>query len=479
MIEILPELRKDAKEPLYLQLYRYIKGEIEKGTIHPEDKLPSIRALSDKTGISITTVRTAYDQLMMEGYIQSQEKSGYYVSRINFIKDPEIDKSQKTKVKQTSSKIIKNLYDSSCFDFIKWKKCISHILTYDTNKLLAEADFQGEKEFREQIRKYIFQSRGVHAEVENIVVGSGTQQIMNLLASILKTLDKNAIGFENPGYMMSELIFRNQNFDVADIELDKEGLMISSIKKNLDLLYVSPSHQFPTGIVMSASRRMQLLSWANSRDGYIIEDDYDSELRYYGKPIPSLKAMDKNDRVIHMGSFSATLLPSIRISYVVLPQKLLEVYKKIKASYAQGVSKVDQLTLTKFMEEGHYQRHIKRIRRLYSEKSGQLSEFLEQNYPGEAAIISNTSGLFIILDLDSAKNEEKISEIFRSYGIKATPYKNYVKTRYKPQRPRILLYFYNIEKEHLNKIVSRGMREIAEKEINEKSKAGQPATINQ
>lgn len=206
---------------------------------------------------------------------------------------------------------------------------------------------------------------------------------------------------------------------------------------------------------MSAGKKNQALAWAQTNQGYIIEDDYDSELRYFGKPIPSLKAMDKNDRVIHIGSFSSTLLPSIRISYLVLPRKLGQIYREIKQSHSQGVSKVDQLTLCKFMKEGHYQRHIKRIRRLYSEKLTHLSEFLEQSYPDKIKIISNTSGLFIIIEILSGGDEQKIAGAFTLEGVKATAYKNYVKTEYKAKNPRILLYFYNIEEENLQKIIHK------------------------
>ena len=455
MIELLPKLDEHKKEPLYLQLYTYIRTEIEKGSIQQKEKLPSIRSLSAKLGISITTVRTAYDQLLMEGYILSQDKSGYYVEETSLLTESNGGK-QKQRTKTTASLEKQTaIYDQRCFDFIKWKKCLSSTLTYDTGRLLAEADFQGEIEFREEIRKYIFQARGVESDIEDIVIGAGTQQMINILVTILKKIGKNKIGFENPGYMLSELIFRNQDFEAMDLPLDKEGLILDTQAENLDLLYVSPSHQFPTGIVMSAGRRTKLLAWAQTNQGYIIEDDYDSELRYFGKPIPSLKAMDKNDRVIHIGSFSSTLLPSIRISYLVLPRKLGQIYREIKQSHSQGVSKVDQLTLCKFMKEGHYQRHIKRIRRLYSEKAAHLSEFLEQSYPDKIKIISNTSGLFIIIEILSGGDEQKIAEAFTLEGVKATAYKNYVKTEYKAKNPRILLYFYNIEEENLQKIIHK------------------------
>ena len=464
MKELLPVLEK-GKDPLYLQLYRYIKEEIEKASIGAGEKLPSIRSLSDKLGISITTVRTAYDQLMMEGYIHSQDKSGYYVEEVGLLAAAETGEGKQEEGQEPKGKRLLTIYDQGCFDFVKWKKCLSATLSYDADKLLAEADFQGESPFRDQIRKYIFQARGVEAQLEDIVVGAGTQQMINLLVAILKIRGKTRIGFENPGYMLSELIFRNQDFEALDLDLDREGLVLDQRADKLDLLYVSPSHQFPTGTVMSASRRTKLMAWAQQRDGYIIEDDYDSELRYFGRPIPSLKAMDKNDRVIHIGSFSSTLLPSIRISYLVLPKRLGQTYREIKESYSQGVSKVDQLALCKFMEEGHYQRHIKRIRRLYSEKASLLSDYLEQNYKDQIKIISNSSGLFMIVEFSLDMDEEVLAQAFKDQGVKATAYKNYVKTHYKAQKPKILLYFYNIKIESLQQIIEEVMEKLNKSQI--------------
>lgn len=456
MREILPNLDKNSKEPMYLQLYKYIKSEIESGSIRPGEKLPSIRMLSSKVGISITTIRAAYDQLAMEGYILNREKSGYFVNQLDFVKEVlSIEKDLLNEEDREEALQMVSIYDEACFDFVKWKKCLTHTLIYESKFLLAEADFQGEIELREQIAKYVFQSRGVHCDSSEVIIGAGTQQLMNILTSILKRSGKRSIGFEDPGYILSRNIFSDQHFETHDLPIDPEGILLKeAFDKDLDLLYVSPSHQFPTGIVMSAGRRTQLLSWAAENHSYIIEDDYDSELRYFGRPIPALKAMDKNQRVIYIGSFSSTLLPSVRISYLVLPKKLLAIYQTIKNSYSQGVSKVDQLTLCKFMQEGHYQRHIRRIRRLYSDKSSMLSDFIQQNYAQRVKIVSNTSGLFMIVALESNRTEQEIADLFTKEGVKATAFGDYVKSNYHPKLPGVLIYFYNIEKDKLIDIIA-------------------------
>lgn len=453
MREILPMLVRDSNEPMYLQLYKYIRTEIEQGQIPPGEKLPSLRTLSAKMGISITTIRLAYDQLSMEGYVLNREKSGYYVNSLDFIEEALSFDGPKPQTQETKSPKRAEIYDEECFDFIKWKKCLSHVLTYQSQFLLADTDLQGELELREQIAKYVFQARGVHCDADEIVIGAGTQQLLNILSDILLQDGKGYIGFENPGYTLGQKIFKDRNFAVCHLSLDAEGIVLSEAPSLMDLLYVSPSHQFPTGIVMSARRRTQLLTWARERAGYIIEDDYDSELRYFGHPIPSLKAMDKSRRVIYMGSFSSTLLPSIRISYLVLPRELLTIYRELKNSYSQGVSKVDQLTLCKFMQDGGYQKQIRRIRRRYSDKASRLSEFLKSRYGKKIEVVSNTSGLFMILSFESRMGESEIAEMFLRQGLKATPFGSYMYQERRHTGPRVLLYFYNIELKHLMEIM--------------------------
>lgn len=453
MIELLPELEQGNGIPLYTQLHGYIKHEIERGALAEGARLPSIRALAQKLGVSITTIRTAYDQLVVEGYITSSDRAGYHVCELDHLR-----RESRAEVSADPEQTLH--YDIRCFDFVKWRKHLAQTLTYDMAALLKEADFQGEPSFRAAIADYIYQSRGVSARREDIVVGAGSQQLMELLAALFDRMGKRAIGFENPGYQMNERSFRSRGFRVQELELDAQGVVPDEAAA-LDVLYVSPAHQFPTGIVMSTQRRRQLLAWAQQCGGYIIEDDYDSELRYFGKALPSLKALDREDRVIHVGSFATTLLPSMKISYMVLPRSLSDAYREIKLDYAQGVSKVDQLALTAFMTEGNYQRHIKRIRRIYNEKSIDLSIYIKRKHP-EITIVSNTSGLFLTLERKHARSEREIAAAFQRRGIKATAYADTVKTPYQAQTRRWLLYFYNWEIGALKQQFSEVMQELQE-----------------
>lgn len=460
MKEILPVLDYNREEPLYFQLYKYIKNEIEEGRLSQDEKLPSIRNFSEKIGVSKTTIQTAYDQLLIEGYIYSKVKSGYFVSQILTEEKSEIketsDKNSAKKMEPYYRKEYLKLHDDTSFDFIKWKKCSNYILTYKTKELLTEADVQGELELREEIARYVYQSRGVYCKADEIVVGAGIQQIIVMLSVLLKKLDKKTISFENPGFILSQNIFRDYSYKISAIDLEDNGINIDNLKnQDPDIVYISPSHQFPTGAVMPVAKRMQILSWALENEKYIIEDDYDSELRYSGKPIPALKGLDKNDKVIYVGSFSSTLLPSIRISYMVLPQIIKTLYDKIKYNYTQGCSKVDQLILSKFMREGYYQKHIRRIRRIYAEKSNIITNLIKTKYSDIIKVVSNSSGLYVILEINTKKTELEIVDEIDKMGIKATSFSQYVKGLNKGKKPIIMLYFFNINIVKLDEIVDK------------------------
>lgn len=464
MIEILPSLNKKDEKAMYIQLYEYIKKEIENTKLKKGERLPSIRALATKIGVSVTTIKFAYEQLVIEGFIENKEKSGYYVKDINASKkEYKVQKSKNQKIKKEEQKNYFEIYDEECFDFLKWKKCLNYVLNYQKKELLSDIDIQGECGLRNQIANYVFQARGVHCDVEDIIIGAGTQQLMTIIAVILKKCNLKSIGFEDPGYNMSRNIFLNHNFTNHNLEIDKDGIIYDPQKfKNLDTIYISPSHQFPTGIVTSISRRKKIIKWANENKKYIIEDDYDSELRYYGRPIPALKSNEELDNIIYIGSFASTLLSSIKISYLILPSKLLKEYKKIKNNYSQGVSKLEQLTLEKFIKEGFYQKHIKKIRKLYSEKANKITNHIFKNYKNKINVVSDTSGLFLVLEINSNKTEEYLADIFREEGIKATPYKNYLseeKIKDEKHTPKILIYFYNVKTEKIIEIIDKIAKE--------------------
>ncbi|MEG1583603.1 MAG: PLP-dependent aminotransferase family protein, partial [Anaerovorax sp.] len=425
MKPIIPDFHPDSKRPLYLELYDEIQSLILEGGFSYGEKLPSLRALSKSLGLSLTTIELAYNQLSVEGYITSKPQSGYYVNRIAINskvlpkKSPAYHSQETFPLFDTPSEF---LYDPSCFDFIKWKKCMNKILTEHSHLLLHESDPQGEFALRYEISNYIYRSRGVVCSPEQIVIGAGTQQITNQLSVLLTKIDIKHVAVEAPGYLPVLNIFRDRNFAITHVPVEKEGIKISKLPSNIrSAVYVNPSNQFPTGYVMPIGKRYELLKWAKENDSIIIEDDYDSELRYFGNPVPSLQGLDTSQRVVYLGSFSSTLFPSIKISYMVLPPILSQTFTKLKHNYSQTCSKTEQLTLALYMEKGLYQINIKKLRTLYAQKlQGTISAFSQFGdnfiFPRESS-----SGINMLINIKSAKTSEILCQEAKELGIMVLP----------------------------------------------------------
>lgn len=441
MKAILPVLDESRKRAYYLQLYDYIKDGILNGEIMEDEKLPSLRNLSRSTGLSITTIEQAYNQLLVEGYIYSKAQSGYYVSQVfphaqktvpsktGFFM-PQVSPIANTIAESTSS----FRYDPECFDFNKWKKCMNKMITDFPSTLFFESDPQGELVLRAEICRYLYRSRGVFCTPDQIIIGAGTQQITNHLATMLRKLSIEHVALENPGYLPVRSIFRDRGFAITSIDVASDGLMIEKLPTNIrSAVYASPSNHMFTGAVMPIGRRYELLNWAKENDSYIIEDDYDSELRYFGKPIPALKSLQDSQRVIYLGSFSSTLFAAVKISYMVLPPEMAQLFSDMAGDYSQTCSKLEQLTLALFMENGYYQTHIKKLRKLYAQKLNAVVDLLGQQ-PDDFIQVQNTaSGINVILKIHSAKAPAALKKDAEDLGIPLTIL----------SEPNLFLLYYN------------------------------------
>ena len=421
MKRIIIETNDSESKFLYEQLYDTIKSDILSGSISAGEKLPSLRSLSKDLEVSLTTVEQAYNQLMVEGYIISKPQSGFFAAAINSAGSKEEDES----VEEITDEILLEnefIHDPSSFDFTKWKKCANEVFNYYSGQLLFESDPQGERALRNEVAKYIFRSRGVKASPERIVIGAGTQQITSHLARILLRMNVNLVSLEEPGYLPVHSILRDAGLQVYHIPVNDDGIDITKLPTNIrSAVYVSPSNQFPTGAVMPAGRRYELLSWASANDSYIIEDDYDSELRYFGKPVPALKSLDDNNRVVYLGSFSSTLFPAVKISYMVLPKDMAEIFDEIKRAYTQTCSKSEQLTLALFMEKGYYYTGIRKLRTLNSRKLDTTISAM-QKYLGERAIpVDTRSGITLTIRVRSGKPLQELILLARSIGLEMVP----------------------------------------------------------
>lgn len=424
MKAIFPVLDENRSRPYYLQLYDYIRNAISAGEIMEGEKLPSLRTLAKSTGLSITTVKQAYDQLLVEGYVHSKAQSGYYAGKV-FPLSEETVPSEKSIFSSEMFSVENELsvdtgnfkYDPSCFDFNKWKKCMNKILTEYPSVLFFESDPQGEAVLRAQIAKYLYLSRGVLCSPAQIIIGAGTQQITNQLATILQRLGIEHVALETPGYVPVKNIFRDRGFAITPVGVAEEGLIIEKLPTNIrTAAYVSPSNHILTGEVMPVGRRYELLSWAAGNNSYIIEDDYDSELRYFGKPVPALKSLERSDRVIYLGSFSSTLFAAVKISYMVLPSEIAQLFSSMAKDYTQTCSKLEQLTLAMFMETGNYQTHIKKLRKLYAQKLAAVTDTFARRASRCIRVRNTSSGISVILQIIGSEGDASQGAFPEAYG---------------------------------------------------------------
>lgn len=415
--------QNDSNEKfLYLQLYDIIKQRILTGEMKSGEKLPSLRTLSKDLSISITTAELAYNQLLVEGYISSRPKSGYYIAEISPSPSHAKVSAPLSEISGFTFEPSAYISDPSCFDFVKWKKCSARVFNDYTDQLLFESDPQGEPILRFEISKYLYSSRGVTASPEQIVIGAGTQQITSHLSRILIKMGLRLVCLEEPGYLPVQSMFRDAGFTISHIPVASDGIEIAKLPANIQsAVYVNPSNQFPTGAVMPVGRRYELLDWAAQNNSIIIEDDYDSELRYFGKPVPALQGLDNRSCVVYLGTFSSTLFPAVKISYMVLPEKMAQIFRSIKHEYTQTCSKAEQLTLAFFMEDGHYYTGIRKLRSLYSQKLQAALSAFSAHGGGVVSPIDTHSGINLTVKVRSRKKAEQLCEEAKSLGLQMVP----------------------------------------------------------
>ena len=366
---------KASKKPLYEQLYSYVADEIKNKNIKENERMPSKKALAKYLGISVNTVETAYSILVQEGYLRAVARSGFYVCKVDI---PVGDRNFEYEEEQESITAYK--------------------VMYSTPEYLNSGNVKGDYELRESIAKYLHEFRGVKCSPMQIVVGAGIEYLTMLLTELF---DRDKVfAVENPGYKKISAILRNNNRKINYIDVDENGLCTDCLKQtDSDIVYVTPSHQFPTGAVMPVWRRMELLSWAEEgEDRYIIEDDYNSEFNFSIKPVPAMQGLASSDKVVYLSTFSRVLAPSIRIAYMVLPKKLLEKFDKHFGTYSSTVPRFEQHTLNKFISGGYYSRHLSRVKNIYKKRRDKIIQSL-----GNADISGERVGLHIVVKTDKAK----------------------------------------------------------------------------
>lgn len=427
MLELTIELQTICDKCLYEQIYEYICQEIKEGKLLKGERLPSTRSLAQNLQISRGTVDMAYAQLLSEGYIESVPCKGYFVSRIedllqlephkhmveNLCRQEDDEDTGKGWICDFSPTRI----DMTAFPFSVWRRINKNILSGSNGKLFERGHAQGDYELRETIARYLHASRGVNCTPGQIIVGAGNDYLLMLLEKILGAGIPMAM--ENPTYKRAYRIFDSFSYPIVTIDMDNNGLVVEELRKTeAQLTYVMPSHQYPTGTVMPIGRRSELLHWANEKENrYLVEDDYDSEFRYKGKPIPSLQASDKHGKVIYIGTFSKSIAPAIRVSYMVLPMKLMEKYEKNCFFYSTTVSRIDQKILDEFIRGGYFERYLNKMRKIYKEKHDLLLEQLEP-FQEMFQVTGENAGLHLLLTAKGQYEEETLIEKALECGVK-------------------------------------------------------------
>lgn len=390
----------------YDLVYETIKNNIINDYYTPGSKLESIRQYAKKHNISTTTVEKAYNQLVVEGYITSKARSGFYVENVH--------KIQKSTTEESVPPIVyyphQNDQITPCmFDTLEYKRVTNHVLNHHKEALLTQCHPSGEIELKQQIRSFLLEERNVHCDLNQIIIGAGIQSLLHILLGLK---DYSNVAYLTPEFTKAITVFRHYKYKtIASHQFDQ------LLKHPADYLYISPSNMYPTGEILKVNERNKLIEWAHQFDSYIIEDDYNYLMRYNSEVIPSIQSFDAN-HVIYIGSFAKTLLPSIRMSYMVLPPSLYKIYQKNHHHFAQSVSKLEQLSVATYIEQGLYHKHLKKLSKLYKEKNEIILNALTPYLNDTLSIRSTDANLHLVFDFNYKQDKVRFKQRCDQYQLK-------------------------------------------------------------
>jgi len=445
MLDFPIALSSDQSLPLYQQLYEELRRAILTGRLSPRQKVPSTRSLAKSLGISRTTVTQSYEQLLSEGYLETIPGSGTYVctqlpddllystlvdvdsnpnplliarsqygnhlSQLSFILQPEVEMPISFRYGRPALKE---------FPMALWRKLLSRYCTANADWLDYATDFQGDRPLRQAIACYLARARAVQCDPEQIILTNGTQQALDLVMRLLIN-PGDGIAFEDPGYLSARRVFLSHGAELLPVPVDGSGLIVEKLASldsdSLRLVYVTPSHQFPTGSILSLSRRLELLTWAQQHHSLILEDDYDSEYRYGDRPIPALQGLDQNHSVIYIGTFSKVLFPSLRIGYLVVPQLLVSLFAQAKWLSDRQLPTLEQQVLAEFIEAGHLESHIRKMRSHYDQLRQTLVQALKTHFGAHAVIFGEKAGIHVMVKLDTPWSDAEVIERAAEVGV--------------------------------------------------------------
>lgn len=440
-------ISKNDKVSIFQQIYESLRQAILSNRLRFGFRLPSTRSLAKEINVSRNTVMSVYDQLIAEGYLEGKTGAGTFVAKefpaeLRNIKKIEPQNNSKTN-RNVSQRIQIFEKISSGFATIEkkprafqtgfsaldefpieiWTRIASRKLRNIPRNHLDYCATQGYLPLREEISKYLASARGVHCETNQIIIVAGSQQGLDLISRVLLDID-DLVWIEDPSYIGAKAAFLGAGANLIHVPLDSEGL---NVKKGIEfspktrLVYVTPSHQFPLGIIMSLSRRLELLEWANKNSAWIVEDDYDSEFRYEGKPLMALQGLDNNQRVIYSGTFSKVLFPSLRLGYLIVPMDLVDIFTKTLSFISNHAPILEQIVLTEFIREGHFGRHIRRMRNFYGARQKVLIEAINTDLSNYLEVEKDAAGMHLVGWLKKGLKDQVIAERALEFGVYTPP----------------------------------------------------------
>ena len=454
---------------MYEHLYRCIKQDILQKKLKSGEKLPSKRAFAKNLGVSTITVESAYAQLVAEGYLYTLPKRGYYVCDLERGEEPAPPRPVQALPKQPPRRtywadFVGSSVARDMFPFYVWVKLLRDVTAgEDETALLTDTSAGGIRQLRQAIADHLYQFRGMTIDPEQIVVGAGTEYLYSVIIQLLGRNHGYAV--EDPGYLRLTKIYEKNDVKVCHIPMDASGIVPEKLEESgAEILHITPSHHFPTGIVMPVSRRYEFLSWASKgEDRYIIEDDYDCEFRLSGRPIPTLQSIDVMEKVIYINTFSKSLAPAFRISYLVLPKHLVTRFYETLGFYSGTVSCLEQMTLARFISQGYFEKHINRMRNHYRAVRDQLLAQIENSpLAGRVRISEENAGLHFLMEVDTPRTDQEILRDAEGLDLRISFLSQYY-FKEDARHPHVLVMNYSgLEVEKIPEAVDRLARAVLE-----------------
>ena len=473
-MELLLNLNPALEMPMHRQIYEEIRGAILSGRLPAAHKMPSTRALSTSLGISRATVTVSYEYLLSEGYLEAYTGSGTFVSSelpedllrvdTDILEDEQLSANAPQLVNVRHKRLSgygRSLTAGDWMDFSKedprisfsfgrpdlehfpmrlWSQLLTkHAAKKDLELLDCPGRAKGFRPLREALAQYLNSARALTCSADRIIIVNGSQQAIDLVTKVLVDKD-DFVGVEDPGYVGAQKAFRAQGANLVPFTVDGSGLKVDQVKKGFDrnapqqlkLVYVTPSHQFPTGVVLSLPRRLELLRWASRTGAYIVEDDYDSEFRYKGRPIPALGGLDKTNSVIYIGTFSKMLLPALRLGYLVVPDDLVEVFAHAKWLADRHSPLLQQQVLAEFIAAGHLERHVRKMRGIYEQRRKFFVDSLKEAFGSRVTILGDKAGINVLVRFDTACSDDEIVLRAASQGVGLSSTRQYYLGDHRP-----------------------------------------------